>query len=814
MALKMNKIAAKGDSFSMVLSMAFSVNSAAGSGDNITVNGAAATDADFDDTDPAAPANGLNVHYQLNTAPSPDSISSHLLWTDYATTTIGSGSAITQTWDVGATDPVVAYTSGQIAWSGATTYLFSVAPTFSNITLGSVLFAGTAGLISQDNANFFWDDTLNRLGIGTATPGAPLDIQATGSSMKQTRWAPTAGSGAGIVIQRSRGATVGDDTIVVDGDHIAALNFRGYDGNDFTSQAVRISAFVDGTPGLDDMPGRLAFYTTADGSNSATERMRIDSSGNVGIGATPATSALLELSSTTGALLPTRMTTTQRDALTAVDGMILYNSTLSQVQGRIAAAWVDLGTGGADGVGYDEILEEASGLTKRAQINFIGSTVSCVDNGGATRTDCTFTTSGTGIENYETTFTTQTSITVTGATHGFGHRKIVPYCYDDASPKNSIEPSNITVDTSTFDVVITFEVSQTGTCTLAGWGGGGATIALDNLSSVAINLPLLPDAAAADDFGSATLPFKDLFFAGSSGTPGTNNFRITGASTSGTRVITAADGASVTVVADAGAANNFLTGITTAGAITKAQPACSDLSDGVTTCSDLTAGTPPFSAVTGTIAGGQYGAQTIDGDDIATSIPGNGLTMDTAATPDEIDCDTSSLTVVGCIEVATAAETTTGTDATRALSPDGLAGSTFGQVEIQADVIEQSTTITTGDNKWKFHIATGSKLIGMDLIDVIAAVGNTVSSSGAVTIDIARCAPVATGDPCSGTVADVLSTNLTIDVNEDSSDTAAADAVIDTALDDVIVDQHWRVDVDGAGTGAAGLTLTLIFQTP
>jgi len=75
----------------------------------------------------------------------------------------------------------------------------------------------------------------------------------------------------------------------------------------------------------------------------------------------------------------------------------------------------------------------------------------------------------------------------------------------------------------------------------SGAGAGGASTALDNLASVALNTALLPDAAAADDFGSALLPFKDLFFAGSSGTPGTNNFKITGASTSGTRVITFPD---------------------------------------------------------------------------------------------------------------------------------------------------------------------------------------------------------------------------------------------------------------------------------
>lgn len=45
----------------------------------------------------------------------------------------------------------------------------------------------------------------------------------------------------------------------------------------------------------------------------------------------------------------------------------------------------------ADTVGVDEIMEEGSGLTKRAQVNFIGASVTCVDNAGATRTDCTMT---------------------------------------------------------------------------------------------------------------------------------------------------------------------------------------------------------------------------------------------------------------------------------------------------------------------------------------------------------------------------------------------------------------------------------------
>lgn len=49
-----------------------------GGGDSVTVNGAATTDADLDDADPAAPAGSLNVKWQLNTATTPDSVSAYV----------------------------------------------------------------------------------------------------------------------------------------------------------------------------------------------------------------------------------------------------------------------------------------------------------------------------------------------------------------------------------------------------------------------------------------------------------------------------------------------------------------------------------------------------------------------------------------------------------------------------------------------------------------------------------------------------------------------------------------------------------------
>ena len=42
--------------------------------------------------------------------------------------------------------------------------------TLSTMTSGSALFAGTSGIISQDNANFFWDNSNKRLGLGTNAP--------------------------------------------------------------------------------------------------------------------------------------------------------------------------------------------------------------------------------------------------------------------------------------------------------------------------------------------------------------------------------------------------------------------------------------------------------------------------------------------------------------------------------------------------------------------------------------------------------------------------------------------------------------------
>jgi hypothetical protein len=121
--------------------------------------------------------------------------------------------------------------------------------TTTAFTTGSVVFAGASGVYSQDNANLFWDNTNDRLGIGTATPGSAL--QVNGDTRLSNGTAFATGNSLIRSIQSMSGSS-----------------------NQFVSNSIDFytAAFTDN--------GQIAFST------GTVERMRIDGSGNVGIGTT------------------------------------------------------------------------------------------------------------------------------------------------------------------------------------------------------------------------------------------------------------------------------------------------------------------------------------------------------------------------------------------------------------------------------------------------------------------------------------------------------------------------------------------------
>ncbi len=103
-------------------------------------------------------------------------------------------------------------------------------------------------------------------------------------------------------------------------------------------------------------------------------------------------------------------------------------------------------------------------------------------------------------------------------------------------------------------------------------------------------------------------------------------------------------------------------------------------------------------------------------------------------------------------------------------------------------------------------------------MSLVAVAANVIDAgtTNATNIDIARCAATTAGAICTGTgasIADMLSSNITIDSGENDTATAAAAAVIDTANDDVTTGQVLRIDVDAVSIiPATGLIVTLEFQ--
>mgnify|MGYP003130351971 CR=1 FL=1 len=144
---------------------------------------------------------------------------------------------------------------------------------------------GNADMLFVDGGN---DNVL----LGTQNQGhirlnQQLGLAVTGNVYGGISMATHSSSASGnrslLDFNRSRNTTIGSHTVVQSGDSLGTIVGRGDDGDEFLD-AASIDFEVDATPGNGDMPGRIIFSTTADGANSVSERMRIDSSGNVGIG--------------------------------------------------------------------------------------------------------------------------------------------------------------------------------------------------------------------------------------------------------------------------------------------------------------------------------------------------------------------------------------------------------------------------------------------------------------------------------------------------------------------------------------------------
>ena len=94
-----------------------------------------------------------------------------------------------------------------------------------------------------------------------------------------------AANGGRLTFYRNRNTTYGSNTKLANDDSLGRIDFRGMntEGTDNYEVGASIQSFVDAEPGsgsdANDMPGRLIFLTTPDGSHTAQERLRISNSG-------------------------------------------------------------------------------------------------------------------------------------------------------------------------------------------------------------------------------------------------------------------------------------------------------------------------------------------------------------------------------------------------------------------------------------------------------------------------------------------------------------------------------------------------------
>ena len=176
-------------------------------------------------------------------------------------------------------------TQGAVTVAGTLTVGNGGTGTSTSFTTGSVVFAGASGVYSQNNSNFFWDNTNSRLGIGTPAPAVRIHARQ-------------ASSGATSVL------AVFDNQVANAVNTAAEIRFYVNDGGADRCAAIRSTQTTSGNF------ADLKFYTS--NSNTPTERLALSAAGAV--------TALGVYNNTVGA--------TNRDVFVDNTGLIGYVSSI------------------------------------------------------------------------------------------------------------------------------------------------------------------------------------------------------------------------------------------------------------------------------------------------------------------------------------------------------------------------------------------------------------------------------------------------------------------------------------------------------
>ena len=324
---------------------------------------------------------------------------------------VAAGSSLSDLTDVTITSP----TNGQVVKYNSTTGQFE-----NQAEGGSIDGTGVANKLAiwsdadtlTNDPNLHWDTTNDRLGIGTSSPSSKLVVNA-GTDNTVARFISTdQGTTIGIQdsvqtsqLQQNSGSfriqvdptnerVSSNFRIEIDGDEALRINNSRNIGIGTTQPYSRLH--VDsGTSNLNttfestdsnvhiklkddtasskiqNIAGKLTFTADVDSEQSGTyiafnvdgtnEKMRIASSGNVGIGTTsPATS--LDIDATDAIIVP-KGTDAERNALTAESGMLRFNTTSNEFEGYNGTEWGEIGGSGGGASAFAHMQDVGDGST-------------------------------------------------------------------------------------------------------------------------------------------------------------------------------------------------------------------------------------------------------------------------------------------------------------------------------------------------------------------------------------------------------------------------------------------------------------------
>ena len=204
------------------------------------------------------------------------------------------------------------------------------------------------------------DSTNSRFGVGSIAPTSTFSVSGANSITApantgihligdsvtvQPRISIDGVNNAGWFLGRLCLGTASSPSACGPGSFLAAFTGRGYLSTAYsTNDLARVA--IQGEEWFTDSSAAtgISFWTTPIGAVASQNVARIDNAGRFIVGGSTVasgSSAGIELQSTTTALLLSRMTTTQRDAMTPINGMVIYNTTTNKFQGYQAGAWVD-----------------------------------------------------------------------------------------------------------------------------------------------------------------------------------------------------------------------------------------------------------------------------------------------------------------------------------------------------------------------------------------------------------------------------------------------------------------------------------------